>query len=85
MTQKLILKALVIGNAIGIGLAVIQQQFHLIKLNAEAYYMPYVPIELNVPALIVLNVAILLISYATLIGPSYIISSIKPTSTMKFE
>lgn len=85
LTQKLILKALVIGNAIGIGLAVVQQQFHLIKLNAEAYYMPYVPIELNVPALIALDIAILLISYATLIGPSYIISSIKPTSTMKFE
>ncbi len=85
LTQKLILKALVIGNAIGIGMAIIQQQFHLVKLNAEAYYMPYVPIELNLPALIVLNAAILLISYATLIGPSYIISSIKPTSTMKFE
>ncbi len=85
LTQKLILKSLIIGNVVGLGLAVIQQHFHLIKLNAEAYYMPYVPIEINLAAMIVLNVSILLISYVTLIGPSYIISSIKPTSTMKFE
>ena len=85
LTQKLIIKSLVIGNVLGIGISLIQKYFHIIKLNPEAYYMPYVPIEINVPALIALNLGILVISYITLIGPSYIISSIKPTSTMKFE
>ena len=47
--------------------------------------MNYVPIDINIPAIIILNIAILVISYITLIGPSYIISSIKPTSTMRFE
>ena len=85
LTHKIIFKSIIIGNVIGIGLALLQQHFHIIKLNPDAYYMNYVPIDINVPMLIFLNVAIIVISYITLIGPSYIISSIKPTSTMRFE
>ncbi len=85
LTAKLILKSILIGNGIGIGLALLQQQFHLIHLNAEAYYMSYVPIEINIPTLVLLNVGLLIISYLTLIAPSHIVSTIKPSSTMKFE
>ena len=66
-------------------LALIQKYFHIIKLNPEAYYMPYVPIEINALSLIVLNVAVIIISYITLLAPSYIISTIKPSSTIRFE
>ena len=85
LTHKLIFKSILIGNIVGIGLALLQKHFHIIKLDPNAYYMNYVPIDINIPALVVLNVAIIVISYITLIGPSYIISSIKPTSTMRFE
>lgn len=85
LTSKLILKSILIGNIIGIGLALIQQHFHLISLNAEAYYMSYVPIEVNASVLLILNLGLLIISYLTLIAPSHIVSTIKPSSTMKFE
>lgn len=85
LTHKIIFKSMVIGNVVGIGLALLQKHFHILKLDPDAYYMNYVPIDINIPAIIILNVAILVISYITLIGPSYIISSIKPTSTMRFE
>ena len=85
LTHKIIFKSMIIGNVIGIGLALLQKHFHIVKLNPEAYYMNYVPIDINVTYLIILNLAILVISYITLIGPSYIISSIQPTSTMRFE
>ncbi len=85
LTQKLIIKSIVWGNIIGIGLALTQKYFHIIKLNPEAYYMPYVPIEINALSLIVLNVAVIVISYITLLAPSYIISTIKPSSTIRFE
>lgn len=85
LTHKLIFKALVLGNAIGLGLAFIQHYFHIIKLNADVYYMPYVPIELNLTTILLLNVGVIVISYLTLIGPSYIVSTIKPSSTMRFE
>ena len=85
LTGKLILKALIIGNIIGIGLALLQKYCLIVRLDPASYYMPYVPIHLSVPALLLLNVGIIVISYLTLLGASHIISTIKPTATMRFE
>jgi len=85
LTGKLIIKALIIGNVIGIGLALLQKYGHIVRLDPTAYYMPYVPIHLSIPALLMLNVGILIVSYLTLLGASHIISTIKPTATMRFE
>ena len=85
LTGKLIVKALVIGNIIGIGLCLLQKYCHIVRLDPSAYYMPYVPISLSVPALLMLNVGIIVVSYLTLLGASHIISTIKPTATMRFE
>ena len=85
LTGKLIIKALIIGNVIGIGLALLQKYGHIVRLDPSAYYMPYVPISLNISALVMLNVGILIVSYLTLLGASHIISTIKPTATMRFE
>ncbi len=85
LTHKLIFKSLVLGNAIGLTLALVQHYFHIVKLNADVYYMPYVPICLNVWVIVALNVGVVVASYITLLGPSYIVSTIKPTATMRFE
>ena len=85
LTGKLILKALIIGNIIGIGLCLLQKYGHIVRLDPTAYYMPYVPIQLSIPALVLLNVGIIVVSYLTLLGASHIISTIKPTATMRFE
>ncbi len=85
LTGKLILKALIIGNIIGIGLALLQKYCHIVRLDPASYYMPYVPIHLSVTALVLLNVGIIIVSYLTLLGASHIISTIKPTATMRFE
>lgn len=85
LAQKLILKSILWGNIIGIGLALIQQYFHILKLNADVYYMPYVPIEINWGYIIILNIAIVILSYAALIAPSYVITSITPAKSLKFE
>lgn len=85
LTGKLILRALVWGNVTGLALALLQQHLHIVRLDPSAYYMPYVPIALSPLAWLLLNVGIIVVSYLTLLGPSYIISTIKPTATMRFE
>lgn len=85
LTGKLIIKALIIGNIIGIGLCLLQKYCHIVRLDPSAYYMPYVPISLSIPALLALNLGIIAVSYLTLLGASHIISTIKPTATMRFE
>lgn len=85
LTHKIVLKSIIIGNVLGIGLGLLQKHFHVIKLNPDAYYMNYVPIDISPTTLLLLNLAIIVVSYLTLIGPSYIVSTIKPTATMRFE
>lgn len=84
LAEKIILRAMVIGNAAGFLLIMLQKHFHIIGLDASTYYMSYVPVEINI-WLLVLNIGILIVSTAALIGPSYIIASITPAKTIKFE
>ena len=84
LAEKIVLRAMVIGNAAGLLLIMLQKHFHIIGLDASTYYMSYVPVEINI-WLLVLNIGILIVSTAALIGPSYIIASITPAKTIKFE
>ena len=85
LTQKLILKSLVLGNVFGLAFALLQQYFHFVRLDAESYYIAYVPIEINWLYIILLNVGVVVVSYVTLLAPSLIVASIKPSKSIKFE
>lgn len=78
-------KGLVIGNIVGIGLCLLQKYFGIIKLDPSTYYVNTVPIELNIPLIVLLNISTLLISVFVLIAPSYLVSHIHPAKTMKYE
>lgn len=73
------------GDIIGIGLVVLQQQTGFIRLDPASYYVDTAPMELNIPIIVALNVATLLISVFVLIAPSYLISHIHPARSMRYE
>lgn len=73
------------GNVIGLSLCWIQQQFGIVKLDAAMYSLDRVPIEFNIPLIILLNVGMLLISMLMLVAPSHLISRISPVKTIRFE
>ncbi len=78
-------RGLIIGNIIGLGVCFLQQYFGIVRLDPATYYVSTVPVEFNVPLLLLLNVATLLISVLVLIGPSYLISHIHPAKSMRYE
>ena len=78
-------KGMLIGNLIGIGLIVLQHYTGLVKLNPATYYVSTVPVELNLPVWLLLNVVTLLISVFVLIAPSYLVSKINPVASMRYE
>lgn len=78
-------RGLLIGNAVGIGFALLQKYLGVVKLNPATYYVSTVPIELNVPALLLINVLTLAVSVFVLIAPSYLISHIHPARSMRYE
>ncbi len=74
------------GNLLGLGLLAIQWKYRLFKFpNPEEYYMEYIPVYLDVPTLLVLNLGVLLLCLLMLLIPSWIITRIQPVKAIRFE
>ncbi|KOF02789.1 ABC transporter permease [Roseivirga seohaensis subsp. aquiponti] len=82
---RLVLKGLLVGNAIAIGFALLQDFFHIIPLDAANYYMEYVPIEWDWSVTIGLNLLTLILVSFVLIIPTTIIARIKPVTAIRFD
>lgn len=81
----LILKALIWGNLIGIGICLIQQYTHVLKLDPTSYYLEYVPVNLTVFHIVLLNIGTIVITMLMLLLPSYFITKVSPEKTIRFE
>lgn len=83
---NILIKGMLIGDAIAIVLGIIQEKFHLIKLNPDTYYVDYVPIHFNIPAVIGLNVAVFVICMLVLIIPAWVVGKkITPVNAVRWE
>ena len=78
-------RGLLWGNIIGIGITLLQQQTGIIHLDPASYYVDTAPMELNIPVILLLNAATLLICLFILIAPSYLVSHIHPARSMRYE
>lgn len=86
MATRIIGVGLIIGNFLAISFAFLQEHFHLIRLDEETYYVPYIPINLSVGAIVFINLLVLALSLLALIIPSMIIAKrITPISAIRFE
>lgn len=81
----LILRGMLIGNLIGLGLCAVQYFFGVLKLDPDVYYLDSVPIQLNVWAWLALNAGTLVVCLLALIIPSYAITRISPARTIRFN
>lgn len=73
------------GNLIGIGFCVLQDKFHLVRLNEADYYLSYAPVQLNWLPVLLVNVNTLFITLVFLLLPSFVISKISPVRAIRFE
>jgi len=78
-------RGLIIGDIIGIGLVLLQQYTGIITLDPQTYYVCEAPVELNIPIVVALNIATLIISISVLIIPSFFILHIHPAKSMRYE
>ena len=81
----LILRGLFWGNLIGISILLIQQQFGIIKLNPENYYVNQAPVYLNWIYILLLNLLTVGVCFLVLLIPSYIITKISPVKAIRFD
>ncbi len=81
----LIIKGLLYGNVIGLGLLFAQKYLKLIPLNPETYYVTEAPVYINWDYVLLINLGTLLLCMLMLLIPSVIITRITPTKAIKFE
>jgi lipoprotein-releasing system permease protein len=80
----LILKGLFWGNIIGLAIIFTQHYFKIITLNPETYYVSTMPVYISFTAILLLNIGTLVLCFLMLIIPSFIITKISPSKSIKF-
>ena len=78
-------QGLIIGDIVGIGIVLLQKYTGIITLDPQTYYVTEAPMELNIPIIVLLNVATLFVSISVLIIPTFFISHIHPAKSMRYE
>lgn len=81
----IVIRGMIVGNILGIGLCLLQQYTGFISLDPTTYYVSEAPVELNIPLILLLNIATLVITVAALVLPSALVSTIHPSRSMRAE
>lgn len=81
----LIGRGLLWGNGIGLTLLLLQKYFGIIKLNPESYYVNEAPVDINLFYILLLNIGTVVVCLLVLLIPSYIITKITPSKSIRFE
>jgi lipoprotein-releasing system permease protein len=82
---NILVRGLLIGNAFGLGIGFLQDQFRLVPLDPISYYMAYVPIDWNWPVFIFLNLGITVLTALVLWIPVLVISKVDPIKSIRFD
>lgn len=74
------------GNGIGLGILFLQNKYRWFKFpNPEEYYIEYIPVHIDISAVLLLNLGVMVLCLLMLLVPSYIITKISPVRAIKFE
>ncbi len=83
--MALIVKGLLWGNFIGLGVVAVQYFFAPLRLDPSTYYVSEAPVYISWWQIALLNTGTLIICLLVLIIPTYVISRISPVKAMRFE
>ena len=76
---------LLLGNLFGVGLGLFQASTHFFKLDQASYYMKFVPVEIRLKDVLLLNAGTLVLCLLVLIVPSMLVSRILPVKAIRFK
>ncbi|MEP1489683.1 MAG: FtsX-like permease family protein [Algibacter sp.] len=81
----LIIRGLIWGNILGLGLLFAQKYFKLFPLDPSVYYVTEAPVYISLSYILALNIGTLVLCLVMLLVPSYIITKISPVKAIRFE
>ena len=85
VASVIVLKGLVIGNAIAFLFCLVQDRTHILKLNPENYFVPFVPVHLNLPYVLAADALSYVAIMLLLLIPCLFISRVDPAQTVRAQ
>ncbi|MES2132875.1 MAG: ABC transporter permease [Bacteroidota bacterium] len=85
VSLQLLAKGLLYGNIVGIGLCFLQLKFKLATLNAATYYLSYVPVNISVMHIVLINAGTVAVCLLMMFLPTLILNKITPVKAIRFS
>lgn len=85
LALKVAMWGMLIGNVVMIALLYCQDRTHFLPLDPEAYYIDFVPVEIDWIAIVIMNAVCLAVIYLSLILPSRFVARISPAEAMRSD
>ncbi|MCM1332939.1 MAG: ABC transporter permease [Bacteroides sp.] len=85
VAQKLVIAGILIGDLIGISFLLIQKYTRLLPLDPDAYYLDYVPVEVNWWQILLLNICVFVLCWLMILVPGQIVARINPATSIRYE
>ena len=80
-----VLKGMLIGNAVGLLFCFFQQATHLLKLDPTNYFVSYVPVHVDIPWILAADFVAFVAIMLLLLIPTLFIARVDPAQTVKAE
>jgi lipoprotein-releasing system permease protein len=74
-----------LGDLLGIALCLIQQQFGIVRLPVQSYYVDAVPVLLAPWPILWLNIGTMTVCFLALLLPSMLVARIAPAKAIRFD
>lgn len=85
VSVQLLLRGLLLGNLVGIGLCWLQLSFRFASLNPATYYLDYVPINLSALHILLINAGTISVCLLMMFLPTLILNRITPVKAIRFS
>lgn len=82
-SAALVIKGMLIGNALAGVFCFVQDKFHLLKLDPTNYFVSFVPVNVNLLGILILNIISFAVIMTLLLIPCAFIARIDPSDTVR--
>ena len=85
VSSNLVLKGMLIGNAVALALCALQNATHVLKLNPDNYFISYVPLKVDLPMIFLADALAYGVIMLLLLIPARFISKVDPAVTVRAQ
>jgi len=85
VSSSAVLRGMLIGNALALLFCLIQSTTHVISLNPENYFISFVPVNINVWQVILVDVISYLATMLLLVLPCQMVLGVDPAKTVRAQ